>query len=275
MNKRIFYSDNGVLTDLSVNLNKYSESPSTFDYIAGEDYFFIGGRLPFNSLYFKMVTPNLSPSTMIVETWSGSGWAIVDDLIDSTYGLTTSGHIQFVPEDGTGWSRSDTDEGPSIEGLESLKIRGLYWLRISFSDDLDSGSALSWIGNIFSDDDDLAAEFPDLVKSNVYTSWKAGKSNWEEQHVRAADIIINDLQNNRVIIDAGQLLDKDDYRTASVQKTAEIIMGAFGDDFTDQRKVAREEYQRRLANPAKKIDTNANATEDISETLNTQGWLSR
>jgi hypothetical protein len=275
MNKRIFYSDNGVLTDLSANLNKYNAVSSQFDYIAGEDYIYIGARLPFNSIYFKMDSQNSNPSTMIIETWTGTGWEIVDDIIDLTQGFNTSGNVIFIPDQDSTWSFSDTDGGNTVQGLETVKINNLYWMRVSFSDDLTGGTSLLWIGSIFSDDEDLGAEFPDLVKPSVISAFKSGKTEWEEQHVRAAEVVIQDLQINRVIVDSGQILELEDLRGAAVQKCAEIIFGAFGDDFADQRRTAREEYQRRISNPAKKIDMNANGIEDADEKINTTGWLSR
>lgn len=275
MNRRIFYSDNGVLTDLSSNLNKYNTVSSAFDYIAGEDYIYIGARLPFNSLYFKLDNQNANPATMIIETWTGTGWTIVDDIIDLTQGFNTSGNVIFVPDQHSTWSFSNTNNGSYVTGLETVKINNLYWMRVSFSDDLQPNTSIFWIGNIFADDEDLGAEFPDLVKNSVQVAFSPGKQNWEEQHVRAAELVVQDLQINRVIVDSGQLLELEDLRGAAVQKCAEIIFGAFGDDFADQRRTAREEYQRRISNPAKKIDLNHNGIEDADEKINTTGWLSR
>jgi hypothetical protein len=277
MNKRVFFSDNGVLRDFSVNLNKYDSTESVFDYKTGEDYFFIGSRLPFNQLYFKLVTLNELPANMYVEVWDGSQWQFVNEVIDETGAFSDSGYITFYPDRDYGWDLADTaSTGEVVEGLESVKIYDRYWLRLSFDADLTEGVSLSWLGNIFSDDGDLGAEYPDLIKTNVLSSFKSGKTNWEEQHVRAAYIIEQDLIINKVAISPEQILDREDYRLASVQKTAEIIFNAFGDDFTDNKQRAKEEYQRRISAPNKKIDRNANAVEDRYETMNeSSGWLQR
>lgn len=276
MNKRIFYSDNGILRDLSVNLNKYDSIESEFDYISGEDYIYIGSRLPFNSLYFKVINQNEMPANMYVEVWDGENWEFVNELIDETGAFQKSGYITFVPDRDTGWSMEDTNSGGNIiTGLDSLKIYDKYWMRISFDADLSSGVSLSWVGHLFADDADLGSEYPDLVKASVKAAFKTGKTDWEEQLVRASEVVIEDLMINRVILDSSQLLDRYDYRSATIQKAAEIIFNAFGDDFVDQKQRAREEYQRRLSNPTKKIDTNANGIEEVSEARNTQGWLSR
>lgn len=276
MNKRILYSDNGTLTDFSVNLNKYNAVENEFSYVAGEDYIYVGSRLAFNSLYFKLNTTNETMALMNIEVWDGSQWRFVNEVIDETAGFSKSGHVTFVPNRDNGWLYESTNDGGSfVPGLESVKIYDQYWMRISFDIDLDENCSLLWVGSLFCDDSDIGSEYPDLVKSSVLSAFQSGKTTWEEQRVRASEIIIQDLMINRVILDAGQMLEREDYRVACVQKVAEIIFNAFGDDYIDQKQRAREEYQRRLSNPVKKIDINANGVEERSETFNTQGWLSR
>jgi hypothetical protein len=276
MNKRVFFSDNGILRDISVNLNKYDEIESNITYVSGEDYIYIGSRLPFNSLFFKVITPNELPSNMYVEVWDGDSWEFVNELIDETGAFSKSGYITFTPDRDDGWLMENTSaDGGFIPGLETLKIYDKYWMRISFDADLSDPISLTWVGHVFADDLDLTSEYPDLGKSSVKSAFKAGKTNWEEQLVRASEVVIEDLMINRNIIDSSQILDRYDYRSATIQKCAEIIFNAFGDDFVDQKQRAREEYQRRLSIPTKKIDLNANAVEEVYEARNTQGWFSR
>ena len=277
MNKRVFYSDNGIMRDFSVNLNKYDENESVFDYRTGEDAIYIGARLPFNQLYFKLIEKNTLSANMYVEVWTGTKWEFANEVIDETGAFSASGYVTFFPDRDAGWLFSSTsDDGKTVTGLESVKVYDRYWIKVTFDADLSSGVSLSWLGNIFSDDSDLYAEYPDLMKENVLTSFKAGKTGWEEQHVRAAYMIEQDLIINRAMIAPEQILDREDFRLASVQKVAEIIFNAFGDDYIDNKQKAREEYQRRLSSPMKKIDQNANAVEDRYETLNqSSGWLQR
>lgn len=273
MNKRVFYAQNDILQDLSVNLNKYDSIESELTYISGENYIYIGSRLPFNSIYFKLIQLNENPANMYVEVWDGESWEFVDELIDETNGFKKSGYITFTPNRDAGWEMEDTDA--PIAGLQNVVIYDKYWMRVTFDADLTDPVSISWIGHIFADDSDLESEYPDLGKASVKAAFKAGKTNWEEQLVRASEIVIEDLMINRNIIDSSQILDRYDYRSATIQKCAEIIFNAFGDDFVDQKQRAREEYQRRLSIPTKKIDLNANAVEEVSEARNTQGWLGR
>jgi len=96
-----------------------------------------------------------------------------------------------------------------------------YWVRISFDLTLGATCALSFIGNKFSDDTDLFYEYPIFNSSNFLTAFKSGKTDWEEQHVKAAELIIDDLQKKSVIIGAGQILDRKKFIGASVCKVAE------------------------------------------------------
>lgn len=276
MNKRIIYSDNGALSDFSANLNKYNATESEFSYTSGEDFFYIGSRLPFNSIYFKINASNTVQALMNIEVFDGQDWVQANEIIDETEAFSKSGNVTFTPDRDKGWLRKDTNtSGQTVNGLESVKIYDQFWLRISFNQNLDEDCSLLWAGSLFCDDQDLGAEYPDLIKSSVLTAFQSSKTNWEEQRVRSSEIIIQDLMINRVILDSGQMLDREDYRVACVQKVAEIIFNAFGDDYIDNKQRAREEYQRRISNPMKKIDINANGVEEVSESLNSQGWLSR
>lgn len=276
MNKRVLFSDNGTLIDLSSNLNRYDTTDSQFAYTAGEDYLYIGGRLPFNSFYVHFKNANALSSVMSIDVYDGDKWTPVSEVIDETNGFKASGHVTFFPDKESGWMCKHTNSnGTTIEGLTSIKIYDKYWIRISFNQTLTSSTSIIWIGSLFCDDTDIGSEYPDLTKNSVLSAFSAGKQSWEEQRIRASEIIIQDLMINRVIVDSGQMLEREDYRMACVQKTAEIIFNAFGDDFVDQKRKAREEYQRRLSNPVKKIDINLNGIEDKIEAINPQGWLSR
>lgn len=272
MNKRVLFLDNGVVNEWSPNLNNYNSAAKVFPFVAGQDYLYIGSKLPFNHLYFKLEELNVISSTMSVEYYS-NGWNSVVELIDETNGFTESGFITFTPNRNSPWVMKPYSN--EVSGLSSVIIYDEYWLRISFSNSLTSTTSIKWLGNILSDDYDLGAEFPDLIKSEVMYSYKSGKTNWQEQHIKAAEIIENDLINKGVIDGQESILHKEWYRTASVQKTAEIIFSAFGDDYIDQRAAAREEYKARLTKRLARVDKNQNGSEEVEESRNVSGFLSR
>jgi hypothetical protein len=276
LEKRVIYSDNGVLSDFSTELNKYKSGTSTINLVAAQDYLYIGSRLPFNNLYIKMDTLNTNPSVMTVEYWDGDTWASVVELIDETSGFTSSGYITFAPDRNSSWTLDDTNyDTATITGLENITIYNMHWIRLSFSVNFSSGTKIQWLGTLLSEDNDLYAEFPDFSKTSVKTSFEAGKTSWEEQAVRASSLLVEDLIDNGIIIDAGQILIRSDYKNANVQKTAELIYSAFGDDFVDQKAAAQAEYKRRLDKKIHRVDKNNNAIEDQVEIKNESGFLKR
>ena len=273
MNKRFLYLDNGVLSDWTVALNNYKNGSKAMPFVANEDYLFIGSRLPFNHFYVKLTQSNAHISSLSIEYWGNNGWVPSVNTIDETDAFANSGFISFTPNRDTPWKREE--KSSTIPQLSNVLIYDYYWLRITFVPDLHVNTSIDWIGNIFSDDNDLAAEFPDLVRSNVLTAYQAGKTNWQEQAVKAAEIIEHDLVNRGILDGNESILDREWYKNASVQKTAEIIFSAFGDDYVDQRARAREEYGLRLVKRLAGVDKNMNATEDVFERQVVTGFLSR
>jgi hypothetical protein len=163
----------------------------------------------------------------------------------------------------------------NCSGLESLVIYDLYWIKFTFSSDIDPVTELQWIGNLFSNDSDLGGEYPDFVRTNVKTAFEVGKTTWEEQHVIAAKVLIDDLINSATIDDSAQILNRSDYTLAAVHKVAEIICNAFGDDYANVKKAAREEYSTRMKKRVQRVDVNKNGAEEPFERVNSTGWIGR
>lgn len=275
---RILYSDNGTISDLSNEVNNFhSESFELSDFVANEDYLYVGNIVPFNHFYLKMATASIASATMSVDYWSGQQWRPVVELIDNTEGLTQDGFITWVPDRDYAWVQSDTGggSGQEITGLTSVTIYDKYWIRISFNNDLTDACSLSWLGQKFSSDEDLGSEYPELVTSNVLTSFEAGKTSWEEQHVKAAELIVRDLIKQKIIFAKGQILERESFMLPSVSKVAEIIFNSFGDDYQDQKLAARNEYKSRLDKSIYDVDYNLDGELEPGEMSARQGFLSR
>lgn len=274
MQNRVIYSDNGTLKDISVQVNNYFNGTSQLN-LKTTDYLYIGSRLPFNHVYLKFSENNTVNTSLSVEYWSNEGWTNCVEVLDQTNGFKNDGHIEFTPNRQTSWAMESTnDEGESVDGLESVTIYSKYWIRIKSSANM-ADCVIQWVGNIFSDDFDLSSEYPDLVRSEVLSSFKVGKLNWEEQHVKAAELVISDLIDKNVIKDKGQILNWRDFTSASIQKAAEIIFNSFGDDYRDNSADARKEYNARISKRIYKVDLNKNGIEDVKESFNSSGFLSR
>jgi len=274
---RVLYSDDGTITDITNQMSNYHSDTYTFSgFVASEDYIYVGNVAPFNHFYLKMDTASVASTTMTVEYWSGNDWREMVEINDETNGLTGNGFITFVPDRNYSWVDADTNgQGQQITGLTSLTIYDKYWIRISFNNDLTADCVISWIGQKFSNDNDLGSEFPDLVRSSVLTAFESGKTDWEEQHVRAAEIIVNELITKKVIFAKGQILERNSFMLSSVSKVAELIFNSFGDDYIDQKKDARNEFEKRIDKCIYDVDSNLDGELTDNEMSNRQGFMTR
>ena len=263
---RIFHNNIEITKEL-IRLNGVHVD---LDYVLG-DFIYIASDLPFNHFYLKHAPrANNIPATMKVEYY-GTTWHEVVDLKDETNAIFQDGYVEFTPDRDNGWSSVELSEDVGLTKV----VYDKYWIRISFDATLKANCELSFLGNKFSDDVDLFHEYPIFNSSDFLTAFEAGKTDWEEQHVKAAEIIIADLIKKRVIIDAGQILDRRKFIGASVCKVAEIIYGAFGNDYLEQKREAASEYHKRLDLSQYSVDTNGDAILQPIETSIRQGWLSR
>ncbi len=280
---RILLSDNGTLDDFSRQVAKYKSGSKSFSYVAAEDAIYIGANVPFNHLYFKMgTTVNALASEIQIKYYNGTEFVSAVNIIDETdvagASLAQSGFVTWTTDKQEKWHREDTRDQSQqiIDELGSVTIYDKYWLEIKFSADLTASVELEWLGMLFSDDDDLGAEYPDLTRSTVLQAFGGvSKTSWQEQHARAAELIVEDLIKLRVIEQKGQIIDRDTFRTASVSKVAEIIYRARGDDYIDDRVEARNEYQARLNKVIYNVDKDKDGRLDIQEQTQQTGWLGR
>jgi len=273
LNKRIILNKNGTLFDWSHAIGSYSNGIKEETLTASQDSILIGSRLPFNHFYIKLLEETEQLSSLKVSYWSSGGWRSSVEIMDETGSFSRSGFISFTPDKNADWKMEE--ESKSIPELASVIIYDHYWVKVESLSNMTNPVSFEWIGNIFSDDSDLGSEFPDLIKNAVLTSFQAGKSDWQEQHVKAAEIIEQDLINRGIVDGNENILDREWYRNAAVQKTAEIIFGAFGDDYTDQRIQARDEYKLRLVKRLARVDKNKNAIEEPFERKVITGFLCR
>ncbi len=275
MKRRIIYSDDGTLQDLSINLQNYHSGTNAFTMISAEDNIYIGSKRPFNHIYLKFDGTNINAnaSVLSVAYWDSGEWRDMVNLLDETSlaGATfaQSGFVTWLTDKSYSWTRENTNYGGnSIAGLTSIELYDLYWCRLSVSADLSADVTLSWAGQKFSNDNDLGAEHPELIRPNFMAAYESGKTNWEEQHVAATEIIVDDLISKELILFEDQLLCKEDLRPCAVKKVAQMIFTGMGEDYEDNRAGAEKEYYTRLNKALPSVDKNSNAREDIGEKCN-------
>lgn len=267
---RAIFQNNTNFIDISKHVaNPYSDD-YVFPYTNSEDYLYLGSDMPFNHRYFLIDPnyPNAVGAVPSVDIWDGSAWRAAVDVIDTTQvtsgvSLSGSGMIMWQPDRVRQWGFETTSE--DISELSSFKIYDMYWARISWSNVFTPTTEIRYIGQSFATDGDLAAYYPDLNDSDVKTAYASGKTDWNEQHIAAAEEIVRHLRSKRVIWSRSQLLDPAIFTIPAVHKAAEIIYRAFGESHERQIAMATKAYATAIAQPAFNVDKDRDGRQDRRE----------
>lgn len=259
---RIILSDNGTLTDITEATHTYSTTGTVHSFVAAEDALYIGSRFPMSEKFFK-ASGGLGNVT--VKYWDGDAFSPVIDIRDLTNGLSQDGYIKIVPDRDNGWSKSDTSD---ISSLSGITIYGQYWMEITV--DADATIDLAWIGDLFCQDTDIGAEYPDLNRTTVMDAFSSGKTDWEEQRAVATQFMVEDLVGRAVIQSSNQLFEVERFRRTCVARVAEVIFSAFGNDYEDDRTKARKAYSERFNRLHVLKDENSDGLEQEKEAKRTR-----
>lgn len=261
LNNRIIFKDNTTLNDLSINLNNSHSGTETLAIVSAQDSIYIGSDMPFNHRYFQVSTANDQASVVSISLWDGSTWNSAVEVLDQTSvsGVTfaRSGIISWVPDRDEVWQYARSTE--DISDLSTLKIYDYYWAKFTFSGDLKTTTALSYIGHKFSNDEDLKAYYPDLSKSDVLSAFESGKTEWNEQHIAAAEEIVKHLRKKQIVWSENQILDWQQFNLASIHKVASIVFRSFGENYKDEKIDAEAEYAKAMNMQVFNVDKNRNA----------------
>lgn len=278
LDQRVFlYTASGpTWTDLTSKVNEWTSGQSASVAMVPGDYLYIASFLPFNHKYFKLSTVSGVARTPLIEVLNAPAeWSPVVDQIDYTGGFTSSGVLQWTPNFDKNWGLV-TDSARDITALSGgPTVYGAYWLRISFSAAISMG--VKYIGQRFSSDEELFQEYPNLSKSTIMTGWKAGKTDWADQHLTAACYIAKELVQRNILFTNQQILDIATLRSAAVHKTAHIIYSGLGaKNYVEEIKLAQQNFSEAMNLDRFQVDTNANARKDRSEvTMNTTSRATR
>ena len=254
--QRIIYADNGVLSDSSLALCEYMAGDKTIAMVTGEDYIYIGSIVPFNHLYIDVKTANTTASSLTIEVYNNNVWESCVDILDNTSvggkTLSQSGIVQFALDYLKGWSYESYSN--DIPELTSTKLYDMYWLRIGVSASLSLTTAINYIGHKFCNANDLYSLYPLLNNAGLLEAYKTGKTSWDEQILIASEFIIRDLIGRGIIKAGGQIFDYQRFKHPCIYKTAEVILGAFGSAYTDERNDARKAYNDNINSGRFNID---------------------
>lgn len=267
---RVIWKDSSTLKDLSRTLNNFLSGTQVIDFVAADDKLYIGSDVPFNHRYIHVSTVNAQASVVSVDLWDGDEWVPCVDIQDGTavsgVALAQSGILRWATDENTSWMREESTEDMTGSGLETLKIYGLYWARISYSANLTNTTELKYVGHKFSEDEDLDGYYPDLNRASVKAAFKTGKLDWMEQHVLAAEEIFRDLFEQRQAWSKSQIFEPENFTRAAVHKVAEIVYNAFGDEYEGRRDAAESKYKQALSDSiAKGVDVDEDGHYDDEE----------
>lgn len=280
--QRIIWDDNGTLKDISRPLNDFRGAHNVvIDFHSATDAIYIGTELPFNSRYIKVGTPNNLATAPSISVWDGSSWVPTKDIVDETTdnhtdnkSLARSGIISFtLDRDDRVWGVEQ--DSNRVGDLVGLYIYDLYWSKWTWSADWKNTTSLSYIGSLYSSDNDLATFYPDLMNTDLMDAFETGKTDWIEQGFSAAEAIERELRAKSIIMRREQLFDWSLLLEASVHKTAEIIYGGLGSAYNEAKKLALESYIKAINLKYFETDRNGDGVGSPTEKRHSQMFFTR
>lgn len=275
---RVIYSDNGVLTDVSLR-NQDETNSLVIPMVTGEDYIYLGQHFPFNNFFIQKSVVNAVAGTMQIDYWDSTAWRSAVDILDGTSSnsgvpLSKSGIVQFSPNPSYRWQiTSDTTNGQFPSELSTLNIYNMYWLRIKFTATLTLTTAIKRITYAFT----LSQQIDNYdAKINQYwDSFASGKTSWDDEIVTASYLVVRDLKSQGLIQECGDILRLDDVSIPTDWKTLELIYRSLGGDYKDKLKEASDQYMQSLALGRFSLDVDKNAFLSKSEISSPVRGLSR
>jgi len=179
----IKFSDNGLFTDYSLELENYLQDNAVIEMVAAEDKMmvaaedkiFIGYYKPFNTLYIEMSEANTNAGEMSIKYYNGTDFTAIDST-DKSKQMTRSGFVK--------WDK------PSDWASSLINTVDKYWIEVSASTDFSVGTSFAGINIVFSDDYDL------LEKSSEIARYKGSANSFIAYHQGARNEIVQEIRNS-------------------------------------------------------------------------------
>jgi hypothetical protein len=273
----LYTASGSTWTDLTLKLCDPTKNQTQAFSMSAGDCIYISSFLPFNHKYFKVTTAAGSTKPVKIETNDLSTWYEVADYLDQTRNMQESGNMQFTRDRDKGWGRvGKSKEIPELASAP-FQIYDSYWTRISFPTAVVPLTfTLSYIGQCFSTDDDLLAQYPALRSTQLLTAWAAGKTSWLDQHLLAAGYIAKTLRQRNIIFSNEQLLDISTLVSAAVHKTAEIIYGGLGaKNYEKEIAITSARFEKAMKMDKFHVDSDMDGIKSVSDSIMTVSRMSR
>jgi len=276
LNNRIFIKDDATITDRSIELSNISTDSVTLPVASATSAIIVGSDHPFNNRYFLISTVNSNTVTLKTEIWNGSAFIDTVDNLDQTNGFKNSNIFSWVPDrDDSSWIREQRSSEDPVTDLDAFTVYDMYWARITWDSDLSGGTALKYVGFRFADDDDLSRIYPEFLDSDFLAQFESGKTDWNEQHIEAAEAIIRILRSEQILWSENQIIEWEQFMDASRHKVADIIFREFGDDYADNRKVAIADFRKALNLKQFRVDKDRDGRLDLGEKRHVVRYIRR
>ena len=257
---KILFSDNGVYTDYSDQLRRWTADTMEKNLVKNEDYILIGCPHSFASRFILMDGTNVNEivSQMNIEYYYGNNnWRSVKNIADETSiaGATCAktGFISWdLPDD---WVRCQIDNKPELPyGTTSNDGHGFYWVRISASETLTIGMAIKWLGVIWTNQEFLLGRWSEVLDSDYLPN---GKTDWYEMIELSTRDVADDLNIQNIIDYEMQAKDISELANLTALKTLVNILLPFrsSEALTEMRKEFKDQYTKALGVRLKCIDS--------------------
>lgn len=247
-----------------------SREQSRFEYIVStlelNQELLIGFYKPISSLFINLTTSQ-TENVLSVKYYNGSSFLDVSGLLDLTFGLTKSAFVS--------WNKNQT-----LEAKTTLEGESLYWYKLELEDTATVN--FKGIAPLFSDDFDLASEFPTIANHLPEDA-----ESFVRFHESARKAIINDLRNagfkvkpfdssKNKQLDEYDILDKEEVRECSKFLTLSKIFFWLSDSAQDKWNQLADKYAAEAAGaltPLMSIDQDDNGKETDEEVADTHPIL--
>jgi hypothetical protein len=245
----------GTPTEITKSTKDLDSSVVTIAVESG-GYLYLGSHAPFTTRHFSFGTANTQAGTLTVEFYKDSTtWTAVEDLVDQTDHFTADGFVSWQ-NPGT-WTTHELSPVSDVE---------LYWLRIQPSVNLDAGTTLTGVVNLFCSLDDVKDIYPHLIND---ANWlPSGVTSRLPLLLKATDETVRRLKKNHVIVDESQVLDINEVMMACVHAYAYLAYlprAHSNEEAMDRMKVARDAMEDAIENTTFSVDQDESGTIDYDE----------
>ena len=230
---KILYYNGSVYTDVSLDLGNFSRD-SVNGQLDVNKFLYFGLNKPVKSVYAYVNTAS-NNDPLILEYYNGTSWLPLE-IFDDSKKLTRSGLICW--------------DLPSDQVEHTVNSITKCWFR--FRNDANKPFNLNGLGVLFSDDNDIVKEFPQLMDDCYYSP---GKTDHILFHAASKEYIMSRLRtlgyvktgsNGEENINEWDVLDVFELQQASLYYTIGQIFFNLSDNNQDQYWQKYQEYNKKF-----------------------------